>query len=119
MEFRKGQLCLPKKPSSYLARKYGKPRPVVRIEAKDTDIWPGGWKWQDGNPVCMAYAMRSAVEDLPLGGVVYYAKVFQHGELFHESELEPYELRCKFEQELEQEVEKLWGPLKKKKGGKS
>jgi len=90
MEFRKGQLCQPKKPSPYLARKYGKPRPVVRIEAKDTDLWPGGWKWQDGNPVCMAYAMRAAVEDLPLSGVVYYAKVLHLGELFHETELEPF-----------------------------
>jgi len=118
MEIKKGQLYILKKPSIYFAKKHGNPRPVVLIEGRDIEIWPGGWMWQPGNSTCLSYGMRVAAENLPTTGAVYYGKVGALGELFHETELEPYELRCKFEQELKQEVEKLWGPLKKKKGGK-
>jgi len=90
MEIKKGQLYILKKPSIYFAKKHGNPRPVVLIEGRDIEIWPGGWMRQPGNSTCLSYGMRVAAENLPTMGAVYYGKVGALGELFHETELEVF-----------------------------
>ena len=74
--------------SPYFKGKYGTANPNITIEDKDTALWSRGWGMQDGNPACMLFGMRSGMEGLPWGGVVYYGKIGGFGELVHETELE-------------------------------
>lgn len=45
------------------------------------------WKWCDGNPACLEYAMRSASEALPVDDEVVYGKIDGFGKLVHVSQL--------------------------------
>lgn len=72
--------------SKYLSDKYGA-TPVILIDGTDEEVFGGSWKFQNGNPACMCYGMRSGVEKHPWDGKVYYGKIGGLGELVHESEL--------------------------------
>lgn len=60
------------------------------------DYWinlPGNksWMWSDGNPACLEYAMRTALQTLKVptfDDLVVYGKIDGFGHLFHETELE-------------------------------
>jgi hypothetical protein len=74
--------------SPYFRRKYGTPNPIIRIEAEDTEMWAGGWGYQEINPTCLLYGKRFMEENLPITGKVYYGHIREEvGELVHESEL--------------------------------
>lgn len=45
------------------------------------------WMVCDGNPACLTYALRGAVEGLPIDNDVLYGKVGGFGVLLHVSEL--------------------------------
>lgn len=45
------------------------------------------WMFMNGHPVSLAYAMRSAVADLPTDNEVVYGKAGGFGHLVHVSEL--------------------------------
>lgn len=55
------------------------------------DFWDrlGQGSWMDcvGNPACLQYAMRSALERLPMDDEVLYGKIGPFGHLVHVSEL--------------------------------
>ena len=72
--------------SPYFKKRYGTPNPIFEIEAKDTDMWEGGWIVSKVAP-CHNYAIRVAEEYLPLCGIVYYGHIGHIGELVHETEL--------------------------------
>ena len=60
------------------------------------DYWinlPGNksWMWSDGNPACLEYAMRTALQTFKVpqfDDLVVYGKIGPFGHLFHETELE-------------------------------
>lgn len=74
--------------SKYFKGKYGTSNPVIKIENEDINVFNGGWMWQKGNPVCLIYAMRSACDNIPDSGKVYYGKIGILGELVNECELQ-------------------------------
>ena len=47
----------------------------------------GSWMFADGNPACLEYAIRSAIEALPVDDEVVYGKVDGLGKLIHASQL--------------------------------
>lgn len=60
----------------------------IRIEGTDTEVLGKPWTHLDGNPATLKYAMRSAQEQLPFNGTVYYGKHDNGlGDFFHKSEL--------------------------------
>lgn len=66
---------------------------VNGMEAEVEDWWDApsvfgsSWKFADGNPTALIYAMRSAFFGLPVDDEVVYVKVDGLGMLLHESEL--------------------------------
>jgi len=58
-----------------------------RIENWWDNIAPQSWMFSDGNPACLIYAMRVAVDDLPLDDEVIYGKIGAFGHLVHISEV--------------------------------
>jgi len=56
------------------------------------DWWDrvGGESWMfcDGNPACLAYAIRSGSKELPMDDEVVYGKVGHRGVLVHVSEIQ-------------------------------
>lgn len=60
----------------------------VKIEDWWDRIAGTSWMNCDGNPACLEFAMRSAVEGLPIDDEVVYGKINGSGLLIHESELE-------------------------------
>ena len=48
----------------------------------------GSWKYADGNPACLIYAIRAGMTDLPRDDEVVYGKVNGMGVLIHSSEIE-------------------------------
>jgi len=74
--------------SQYLAKKYGTPNPIIKIE--DTDLKVLGCKWHDtdGNPACIFFGARAGIEKLACFGPVYYGKIGSLGELVCKNELE-------------------------------
>lgn len=47
----------------------------------------GSWMDATGNPACLAYAVRSATDRLPVDNEVVYGRVGDIGHLIHASEL--------------------------------
>lgn len=45
------------------------------------------WKFSEGNPACMIYAIRSVADQLPADDEVVYGKIGTLGHLIHVSEL--------------------------------
>lgn len=88
----KGERYRIKGNSDYFRDKYGTPNPIIKIEGEDIELFPGGWGKQTGNPVCIIFSYRSAVERLPLTSKVYYGHEIgtNLGELVLETELEPW-----------------------------
>ena len=77
------------KASKYFENKYGTATPDILIECTDKEAFgPSGWGNQQGNIACMLYGMRAGTEGHPYYGTVYYGKIGNSGELFHESEFE-------------------------------
>ena len=72
--------------SPYFKKRYGTPNPIFEIEAKDTEMWTGGWMVSTA-AACYGYAARVADEHLPKNGTVYYGHIGHIGELVHETEL--------------------------------
>ncbi len=62
-----------------------------QIEIEDTWINVSGssWMFAKGNPACLQYAIRAAVDKLPSDDNVYYGKINGLGHLVHESEINP------------------------------
>ena len=62
---------------------------VIRIEGWWDDVTGGSWKWANGNPAAMIYAMRTGLKDdaVPPDDEVLYGKVGGLGVLVHETEL--------------------------------
>lgn len=77
--------------SKYFKKKYGTSNPLIKIENTDYVVFGGSWAFQNGNPACMLYGMRSAEDDLPSDIIdkqaTWYGKVHGLGELVHKSEL--------------------------------
>lgn len=50
------------------------------------------WKWSEGNPACLIYAMRSGLNPyrVPMDDEVVYGKIGPFGHLVHISELEDH-----------------------------
>ena len=87
MDIKNGQTYQIKGNSEYFLSKYGHSNPFIVIEGTDREALGQFWGGINGNPAVMFYGMRAGLEDLPLGGQVYYGKIGQIGELVHESEL--------------------------------
>lgn len=51
------------------------------------NVMGGSWMFQQGNPACLIFAMRSAMAKMPLDNEVVYGKVGPLGYLVHVSEL--------------------------------
>jgi len=73
---------------AHFKRKYNTPNPTILIEDKVEEVFGGSWMFKDGNPACMLYAMRIAMEGIPSDDEVWYGKINGLGELVHFSELE-------------------------------
>jgi hypothetical protein len=58
-----------------------------RIEDYWDRLGQGSWMFCEGNPACLMYAMRSAMEQLPTDDEVVYGKIGAFGHLVHVSEL--------------------------------
>jgi hypothetical protein len=78
--------------SEYFKGKYGTSNPEILIEDDDYTVFGGSWAFQQGNPACLLYAMRSVKDQLPRDiiehNTVFYGKVGHLGELVHKIELE-------------------------------
>lgn len=65
---------------------------VAGAEYRVEDYWDrvagGSWSMAEGNPAALHYALRSAVNDLPLDDEVLYGKIGSLGHLVHVSELD-------------------------------
>lgn len=50
------------------------------------------WKWCDGNPACLIYAMRTGLNEyeVPTDDEVVYGKIGAFGHLVHVNELEDH-----------------------------
>ena len=57
------------------------------VEDLDEVVFGQSWGFMTGNPAAMVYGMRSAENNLPLGGRVYYGKLGAMGCLIHEDEI--------------------------------
>lgn len=89
MNIKKGKTYRIKSDSPYFVDKYGMSDPDIIIEDTDEKVFGGGWAMQDGNPSCIAYAVRRAFNKaIQVDGQVYYGKIDGLGEIVHESELE-------------------------------
>ena len=51
------------------------------------------WMFCAGNPACINYAVRAAVDSLPMNDHVVYGKIGSLGHLVHVSEIESVEAR--------------------------
>lgn len=58
----------------------------ITIEGLWHEITGKSWMDSDGNPACLIYAMRGAIDDLPNDDKVYYGKINGFGFLVHETE---------------------------------
>lgn len=70
---------------------YGQRETTVdyKVEGYWDTITGGSWMFANGNPACLAYAVRSAVADLPTDNNVLYGKTPDGlGHLVHVSEIE-------------------------------
>jgi len=90
LEIEKGKAYRINSTPTYFENKYGNPKPVIEIEAKDTEIWPkGGWGEQNGNPACLCFAFRGGFGMLR-ESEVWYGHILGdgRGELVYDYELE-------------------------------
>jgi len=60
---------------------------VIRIEDWWQNLFGKSWMDADGNPAALKYAIRVAMEKLPMNNEVLYGKVGGSGHLIHVSEL--------------------------------
>jgi len=88
MNIEKGKAYRIKGKSKYFEGKCGTCNPLVVIEGTDVEVFGRSWLGQDGNPVCLMFALRLKHEGLPKDGQVYYGHIEGLGELVHETELE-------------------------------
>lgn len=58
-----------------------------RIEDYVDRVLGRSWKMCNGNPCALKYAVRSAVDNLPLDDEVLYGKIDGIGEMVHVSEI--------------------------------
>ena len=73
--------------SQYFKKKYGTSNPIIQIEGTDEEVFGGRWAFQNGNPACLIFGIRTAMEEVG-DNKVYYGKIEGFGELVDESELE-------------------------------
>lgn len=59
----------------------------IEIEGLWKDVSGQSWMFSTGNPSCIEYAIRAAVDKLPTDDKVYYGKIDGLGKLVHESEI--------------------------------
>ncbi len=57
------------------------------VEGKWEAITGESWMFTDGNPACLNYAMRVALNGLPMDDDVYYGKIGSLGHLVHATEI--------------------------------
>lgn len=57
------------------------------IEDWWVNVYGASWKYAEGNPAALDYAMRNGFSGLPLDDEVVYGKVGSFGKLVHVSEL--------------------------------
>ena len=89
MNVEKGKTYRIKSDSPYFLDKYGTPNPSIIIEGADKEVFGKDWGMMNGNPTCIAYAVRRGFDrSIQPTGQVYYGKINGLGELVHESELE-------------------------------
>jgi hypothetical protein len=59
-----------------------------RVEDWNDRVIGKSWMFADGNPACLMYAMRSALDRLPTDNEVLYGKIGSLGHLIHISEVQ-------------------------------
>lgn len=79
--------CTNSESSRYFYQRYGSPTPLIVIEEYHRKMWDGGWMTHKGNPICMHFAIRSALADLDFEDV-WYGHIKGIGELVAAGELE-------------------------------
>lgn len=59
----------------------------IKIEDYWEKVAGISWMLANGNPAAMEYAIRGAIDDLPIDNKVFYGKIGGLGMLVHESEI--------------------------------
>lgn len=66
--------------------------PVGTVYDYEVEDWwdhltGGSWRWADGNPACLQYAVRAGLSFIPADDEVLYGHINGFGYLVHQSEV--------------------------------